>query len=438
MKALRRLSVLWFACLLLFCGCADPLFPFSFFVSDGYDQSPEESTDTTTTTTTVTVPANEPLALIDLKDNRYFYEALTEKQQQYYDQILDELYLYSGTRTTLSGNQPGLKVTLRNSAGADHDMLCEVMEALQYDHPELFYLQFTCTTSITPYSASIEIPYYMNLQKREARAEYLKNKVFETAEMYYQEDLLDWILWVHDNLLSSCFYNDEAAENLQDEVLYAQNSSASSVLCDGKAICGGYTRAMQLILTHFGVPNTVVYNDDHIWNLVWIDGEPYHLDATWNDKDFIFCHAYFFVTTEDILKSREIPEQLRPLPEATATAANYHRGTSVTDGYYYESVYDTAFLDGLAYQMAHNIEYFGDEFFAEARFSPQGYQEAVTSLEDGSFFDLLGYYETDDSPANDFMMTRMKTFEYYTYDDINVIVFRTNDLMLHEYENSSY
>ena len=77
----------------------------------------------------------------------------------------------------------------------------------------------------------------------------------------------------------------------------------------GKAVCEGYARAMQLLLRKAGMGCSLISGkaggDEHMWNLVTVDGALYHLDATWDDSIMTeggqeISHLYFNLTDEEI------------------------------------------------------------------------------------------------------------------------------------------
>ena len=100
----------------------------------------------------------------------------------------------------------------------------------------------------------------------------------------------------------------------------------------GRAVCEGYARAMQWLLNKSGIPCTLVNGNDrdgnaHMWNMVTVDGENYHLDATWDDTDDLLRHNYFNLTTDEIGASHKISADNIGIPICTATTANFYRRT---------------------------------------------------------------------------------------------------------------
>ena len=57
------------------------------------------------------------------------------------------------------------------------------------------------------------------------------------------------------------------------------------LLVGGTAVCQGYAEAYMDLLQHAGLECLLIQSDpmDHCWNLVKLDGNWYHVDATWDD-----------------------------------------------------------------------------------------------------------------------------------------------------------
>ena len=62
--------------------------------------------------------------------------------------------------------------------------------------------------------------------------------------------------------------------------------SPDGVLLDGTGVCQSYATAYQLLLNAVGIENDLEYGDDHVWNMIVLDGEWYHVDVTWDDPIF--------------------------------------------------------------------------------------------------------------------------------------------------------
>lgn len=82
---------------------------------------------------------------------------------------------------------------------------------------------------------------------------------------------------VHDYIISNTEYknrNDERDHNILGPLL------------DGYAVCEGYAKAFDLFMYAMDIECILVTGEarePHAWNIVWIDGVPYHIDLTWDD-----------------------------------------------------------------------------------------------------------------------------------------------------------
>lgn len=134
------------------------------------------------------------------------------------------------------------------------------------------------------------------------------NVVRQIMETVITPDLDDYgkELALHDYLVTHCTYGTSLE---QDESEYTEYGA----LVKGRAVCGGYAAAMDLLLKCAGVETKYIRGtarnmrdaetggayEGHAWNQVKIDGNWYHLDATWDDPvgdREVLSHEYFNVT----------------------------------------------------------------------------------------------------------------------------------------------
>lgn len=62
--------------------------------------------------------------------------------------------------------------------------------------------------------------------------------------------------------------------------------NSKGILLEGKGVCSSYSESMQLLLSLAGVESKIILGKadvEHSWNLVKLDGNWYHVDATWDD-----------------------------------------------------------------------------------------------------------------------------------------------------------
>ncbi len=104
---------------------------------------------------------------------------------------------------------------------------------------------------------------------------------------------------------------------------------AIGILKDGEGVCDAYSRLLGLLLTEAGIENKEVVGkvggaaeDNHAWNLVRINGNYYHLDATFNDQD---KEMNYYLVSDKYLKS---------LKGVLRRAWNYSSYPAAPGGYY--------------------------------------------------------------------------------------------------------
>lgn len=106
---------------------------------------------------------------------------------------------------------------------------------------------------------------------------------------------------IHDFIIDNAEY-DKLKYNNKNDATYKSNT-AYGVLIQGYGTCNGYADAMAIFLDKLNIINYKISNDEHIWNLVYLDGKWYHLDLTWDDpisETNINRDTYFLITTKTL------------------------------------------------------------------------------------------------------------------------------------------
>ncbi len=90
-------------------------------------------------------------------------------------------------------------------------------------------------------------------------------------------DDLDKVLYLHDSIVELVTYSKGEVGN--------QKYTLGGALGDGNAVCMGYAKALNLLLKEVGFETDYVRCDElsHGWSYVKLDGQWYHIDATWDD-----------------------------------------------------------------------------------------------------------------------------------------------------------
>lgn len=108
---------------------------------------------------------------------------------------------------------------------------------------------------------------------------------------------------IHDYIIDHTEYDKLKYENKNNDTY--KSNTAYGVLIEGYGTCNGYADAMEIFLDKMNIINYKISNEEHIWNLVYLDGKWYHLDLTWDDpiSDInINRDTYFLIGTKTLEK----------------------------------------------------------------------------------------------------------------------------------------
>ena len=113
---------------------------------------------------------------------------------------------------------------------------------------------------------------------------------------------------IHDYIINNTIYDTISSENIKLNIETSEtitSHKAIGPLIYGLGICGGYSDAMSIFLTKLGIQNYKIANENHVWNLVNIDGTWYHLDLTWDDPvlnthENISIDDFFLISTDTL------------------------------------------------------------------------------------------------------------------------------------------
>lgn len=344
----KLLTALLAGCCLLLSGC-------SFFFP-GLEDSSADS------------PSDSERYLSEFRDG-WCYQRLDDRLKTGYGEVYaalrdrfgqDEQVTISDSAQGPSQEYRGLRVELSKPLRSREEAE-QLYTALTWDNPQFFYIGNTYSyegyrSGGTDYYDAFCLVYTMDAQERELASRRLEdavNEVMEGVPSNNPEEEFQAELLLHDRLASRCTYETRAAAQADPAEVYPSAFTAYGALVEGRAVCEGYARAMQLLLHRAGMDCTLVTGTDenrvsHMWNLVTVEGKNYHLDPTWDDSGDRLSHAYFNLTTEEILRTHTIDGGNIGVDTCTAVDANYY----IRTGLYLE----TARRDEIAAVIARQIE----------------------------------------------------------------------------------
>lgn len=141
----------------------------------------------------------------------------------------------------------------------------------------------------------------------------------------------DVVKFFHDYLVLNCTYDETAEYRLMPY----------GALVDGKAVCEGYAKAFAYLCDRVGIENLIVTGKtdaNHMWNMVKIDGEWYHIDVTQDDpnrdllNDLILYE--YFLANDKLVKGRMTIDTDKFVPPPSTGTRYYYfnrENTYITD-----------------------------------------------------------------------------------------------------------
>ena len=118
-------------------------------------------------------------------------------------------------------------------------------------------------------------------------------------------------LYLHDYLCEHVTYDNDSTGEAQN---FNPNAiTAYGAIVEGKAICEGYSKAMQLLCLKCGIPCNLVFGEhngvSHMWNIINPGQGLYYLDTTFDDASSKnVLHIYFNLTKADLQKDHIFDE----------------------------------------------------------------------------------------------------------------------------------
>lgn len=209
-----------------------------------------------------------------------YYYLLDETGQAIYRQI------YANANSMNKTFMPCQDITV--------NALKTVFEAVYNDHPELFWLEtgYSCRYSRSGKCVEITLQFSVESADLEefkstfnTQVNRILNQAWGLADDYEREK------YVHNRLLELVEYQSGAP----------MSQSAYSALVNGKTVCAGYARAFQYLMQQLGIPCyycTGYSGENHAWNIIYLYGEYYNVDLTWDDTEPA-TYKFFNKTDQD-------------------------------------------------------------------------------------------------------------------------------------------
>ncbi len=249
------------------------------------------------------------------------YESLeTDAQRECYRLLEKNVYYIS---EDADASEYHIKPVTLKKAKLSEAELHLVISAFAFDNPQVFWIDSSFSYYATSAELYLQLASIMSAQQVvEASGEMYSKLRGVFSELPANLSQFDRELFVHDKLIEVCEYAD-------DEVLSEDNVrvyTSLGAIVDGVAVCEGYSRAAQLMLSLVGIESYYVYgrgnNELHMWNSVCLDDDWYYLDVTWDDNGEEASYKHFNITTEQLLLNRSILPLYSELKEEEIVGEN--------------------------------------------------------------------------------------------------------------------
>ncbi len=246
----------------------------------------------------------------------YGFTALdTEAKQELYLKIQDNIYAITDEPDS-NGRYHTARLRVNGSRITEFDIR-EVVNAFLYDRPQVFWIENMYGYAYSGDDTILELYSVMSaeecekrIEKFNSRMEQILSSVGPGLSEYEREKL------VHDLVLKNCSYK-KGVQSSDDGWEYF---TAYGALVSGESVCEGYAKSMQILLSKVGIPCYTIRGEGenvaHIWNVVYLGGEWYHLDATWDDNEDAISYEYFNINSEQLLKNHIISDDIKIVREA--------------------------------------------------------------------------------------------------------------------------
>ncbi len=233
------------------------------------------------------------------------YKSLTEEAQRTLYQEMEENVFYIAQEPE-DGLYDLLDIKIWN-VELTEAQIRQVIVAFCQDKPHIFWMDNRFGYANTTGCTILQLYSYLSAEQVESYSAALNAKIQE-LHLGLLSDMTEYSreLYIHDWLIKSCNYAEDVAKVSDDFLSF----TSYGALVNQRAVCEGYTRAMQLMLASVGIESFPVIGNGneglHMWNGVKIDNEWYYVDSTWNDTEKGSGYDYFNITTEQLLYDHTI------------------------------------------------------------------------------------------------------------------------------------
>ena len=216
----------------------------------------------------------------------------------------------------------------------------KVFKTVVNDNPQFFYFNKSQITTLSSMSKR-----YLKLSGclRKQQALKMMNEINGEAKPLVEcavkrsRDPYERLLYIYEHLQKRTAYDDEELRAAsKGKVLNRNAHNIYGALVERKAVCDGFAAAFQFLVQSMGYVCTCVSgtsdhnlygNVNHVWNVVRIDKNYYHIDLTWDTNHYADNKAYsydWFLLDDDGILSDHTWD-ISTTPPAVDTSLMWHK-----------------------------------------------------------------------------------------------------------------
>lgn len=220
------------------------------------------------------------------------YKAIAEHVTDFTDKRYNDLYLMKEFTVDCSINPAQLD---------------KVFTAFMEDNPQLFWLEEVYSYS-TGEQVKMSLIGIMSERQYRKCIKKFNNKVSSILNSL-KEDMteLQREIYIHDCIIDNCKYKDKESASMR--------YCAYGALVDGKAVCSGYTKAFQYLLSLVGINSQGIngrsQKQEHMWSAVELSDGWYYTDITWDDSHQSTRYDYFNITEGQLNKNHKFHKEFK-------------------------------------------------------------------------------------------------------------------------------
>ncbi|WP_051217164.1 transglutaminase domain-containing protein [Paenibacillus assamensis] len=228
--------------------------------------------------------------------------------------LSDEHMMESWIAERLAQRNTMIQFKYEGSVDQFSQILTEVLNDALYSNPFIRYNVSRYTFHWKSFGKGALVSVYVQYRETYEQYQQVRQYAKEQVKRLVTPDMSEEqkVKTLHDFVVSQLAYDATMTR-----------FTAYEAITVGSTVCQGYALLLQALYEDAGITSRVVEGNAggqlHAWNMVQLDGQWYHVDATWNDplpdKRNRILHTYYLLSDEEI--GRDHTWDRAKFPQAT-------------------------------------------------------------------------------------------------------------------------